>query len=601
MDQGLFGLFEIYQREPHSFRHDAARIKDWLLSPKRAFHLSLTFSLILHGILIGYVSFSSYSLYRHNGESELIDLKAILSVLAHMKMDPGSQLGLQEQMSEADESEILKLLTRTPLFDASVSEEEREALSKKLMEGYFELKSSRPAAGYLPKISLGDLLDFLKDREELGLGEKGKFYSPGRFSDDLGPVLFKFNKESERQLKRLARLERYEKEVTPVIAGMVTVSSESGRKDVPAEYYFRDCPYDQILARGASLFYMISGFPSLDQEPLAGRAVQKAEGPSAQITIHQGDLALFIIRPAKQAPSPERIPGSRPPLIMSPDRVEETLDNLMEFREDQQLDLFAATYLKKYDPDDDILAGLTRDFVYENLSSVFVIGDSFSAAFDFLEELFYNKELQGYFLSYWKENPRTKTGVEFLLILASLYDFERRAVTYLFDSYEIARKILDSEDQYRRAFNQRAKALVLEKVGQEFIREMKARGIGSLEDVIQEYRDEEIKIYQFLTDMGGKPRDRALYAWGRLLWDAGMYAAAVQKWKDISDGFAFATYQEIRHLLTLYDNVSSPVFSDYQTLVPRINRILEWKFAEDSDLLLKRLLKYEKWKKRTER
>ena len=601
MSQNLSGLFEIYQQEPHSIKHDAGKIKDWLLSGKRAFSLSITISFILHVILFGYVSFSNYSLYRHNEEPELIDLKPILSALTQMKTEPGNQSIPQRRISGTDEAEILELLTQTPLFDSSISEEERKELAKKLMEGYFQLKNSSPAASVIPKISLRDLLEFLKDQKDMGQNTGGRYYSPGRFSDNSGPVYYKINRRSERQLKLLRRLERYEKQGTPLLAGMVTVTSEGGKKDVPAEYYFRDCPYDQILARGASLFYAISGFPSLIKEPPAGPARQREEESASQPTLYRGDLALYIIKTTKLTQRLRAPLESRPPFRRAADEIQDTLDNLMELPEGQQLDYFIATYLLKYPPDDEGLAGLTREFIYENLNSVFVLDDPFSAAFDFLEELFYNKELQGYFMSFWKENPRTKTGAEFLLILASLYDFERRAVGYLFDSYDIAKKVLSGDSRLLRAFNQKAKALVIKEIYQEFVREIRERGITSEEKILQEYRNEQVKIYQMLIEMGGGPRDRALYAWGRLCWDKGMYGAAVQKWKEISDTFAFKTYQEIKHLLTVYDSVSIPVSADYQALVPKINKIFEWESAENNGFLFKRLMKYDKWKKRAVR
>jgi hypothetical protein len=601
MSQNLSGLFEIYQQEPHSIKHDAGKIKDWLLSEKRTFSLAVTISLILHIVLFGYVSFSNYSLYRHSEQPGLIDLKSIISAIAQMKVQPEDQGIPQRKISEIDEAEILELLTQTPLFASNIGEEERNELAKKLMEGYFQLKNSNPAAGVLPRISLRDILDFLKDQKDMGLSAGGGFYSPGRFSDASGPVYYKINKSFERQLRFLRRLERYEKEGIPVLAGMVTVASEGGRKDVPAEYYFRDCPYDQILARGASLFYTISGFPSLGEETSAVPARQGTEESASQSTLYRGYLVLYIIRTTKPAPSLWAPLESRPPLKMADARVQDTLDNLIELAEDRQLGVFVETYLMKYDPDDEGLAALTREFVYQNLSSVFVLDDPFSAAFDFLEELFYNKELQGYFISFWEENPRTKTGAEFLLILASLYDFERRAAAYLFDSYDIAKKILDGDSRFQRAFNQKAKALVIKEICQEFVREIGERGIASEQDVLQEYRNEQSKIYQLLLEMGGGPRDRALYAWGRLCWDEGMYGVALQKWGEISDTFAFKTYQEIKHLFTVYDKISIPVFADYQALVPRINKIFERESAENNNLLLKRLMKYDKWKKRAVR
>ena len=101
--------------------------------------------------------------------------------------------------------------------------------------------------------------------------------------------------------------------------------------------------------------------------------------------------------------------------------------------------------------------------------------------------------------------------------------------------------------------------------------------------------------------MGGEERDRALYALGRLFWDEGKYEEAILRWTEISGSFAFKTYQEIKHALTIYDSVSVPISADLPDLVPRINAIFEWESSENDDLLLKRLMDFHKWKKRRAR
>jgi hypothetical protein len=316
--------------------------------------------------------------------------------------------------------------------------------------------------------------------------------------------------------------------------------------------------------------------------------------------LHHGDFSLYLLKAAQ--PMKSVAPGFayRPPLRISAARAEEVLDNLMEFQEDQQLKFFIATYLQRYDPNDDALAEFARNFVYMNLNSVFIHTDSFTAAYDCLEELFFNKELQGYFISYWAEHPRTLTGGEFLFILASLYEFERRALAYLFESYDTAKKVLDGDFRFQRAFNQKAKALVLKEVSRQLYREMGEQRIASIQDIFKRYSVEQVKIYQELTAMGGKIRDRALFAWGRAYWDEGKFGLAVQKWKEISKSFEFKTFQEIKPFLEEFGSISVPVSEGNQSLIIKINKIFEWEETESNNLLLERAMRYDKWNKRAE-
>jgi NADH:ubiquinone oxidoreductase subunit C len=127
------------------------------------------------------------------------------------------------------------------------------------------------------------------------------------------------------------------------------------------------------------------------------------------------------------------------------------------------------------------------------------------------------------------------------------------------------------------------------------------RGIESEEKLLHLYSREQERIYQLVMDMGGEERDRALYALGRLYWDEGKHEEAILKWSEISNSFAFKTFQNIKHLLTIYDNVSIPIKVDLQKLIPRINSIFEWESDENNSLLLKRLIEFHKWKNRSTR
>jgi hypothetical protein len=601
LGQHFSGLFEIYQRDPHSFKSDIKKARAWLQSGKRQFSLSVAISLLLHGFLVSFVAVSQYSRYRQNKEIGLIDVRPVINALSRIRFEQSNLAVGDRQISPTEEKEITQLLTQTPLFDTRFSEEERTELAKKLMEGYFQLKSGKRPFGMLPKISLADLIELIKEKEEAASGPKQETYSPGRFSDPLGPAFYKIDKRSESQIQFFRRNEKYDKQGTPVQAGMVTVMTNVGKKDVPAEYFFRDCPYNEIIARGAGLFYAIDRFPLLAGKGPTQPSFKGLNEGSSQGFLFKGDLAIYILKTPmlKKQTLPSAKP--RPFLQISAELMQKRLDTLMGMPEDLQFRVFIETYLKKYNPDSEGLAKFVSEFVYQNLGSVFVVSDSFTSGFDFLEEIFYNKELQGYFVSYWNENARTKTGAEFLLTLASLYDFERRAAAYLLDSYEIAKRILSGEEKLPRAFSQKAKAYVLKQVCEDFMSRMVDRGIKSEDELLSLYRREQERIYQLVIDMGGEERDRALYALGRLLWDEGKYEEAILRWSQISDSFAFKTYQDIKHALTIYDSISIPISADLPNLVPRINAIFEWESSENDDLLLKRLIEFHKWKDRSKR
>jgi hypothetical protein len=593
------GLFEIYQREPHSLNNDLKKAKAWLQSGKRQFSLSIAISLVLHAFLFSFVAVTQYYRYRQSREKGLFDVRPVIDALSRIRIEQSGQAIGDRQISPDEEKEITQLLTQTPLFDTRFNEEERTELAIKLMESYFQLKNAERPFGVIPEISLADLVELAGAKEESAPGPEQETYSPGRFSDPQGPVFYKMDKRSESQIQFFRRKERYEKDGTPVQVGMVTIMTTSGKKDVPAEYFFRECPYERILARGAGLFYASEGFPHLvgkgtRQPPLE----TPIKGPFQGLFADRA-LALYILK--KLEPEEERLAPARqkPFLQMSVDLMQKRLDILMGMPEDLQFRIFVETYLKKYDPDSEDLARFVREFVYQNLGSVFIVSDPFISGFDFLEEIFYNKELQGYFFSYWNENPYSITGAEFLLVLASLYDFERRAVAYLLDSYEIAKQILSAEENIPRAFSQKAKAYVLKEVNEDFIRKTVDRGFSSEDELLRIYRREQEKIYLLIADIGGEKRDRALYALGRLYWDEGQYEKAILSWNEISGSFNLETYQGIRSALRSSGSGSIPTNIDLRELVPEINTIFEWEANENNTFLLKRLTEFHKWKNRS--
>ena len=77
-------------------------------------------------------------------------------------------------------------------------------------------------------------------------------------------------KEKKDKLDYFRRNENLEKERYYIINNQVRVETEEGIKYIPEEFYFRQCPYEEIMAQGAGLFYITEGFPVLKEgEPLS--------------------------------------------------------------------------------------------------------------------------------------------------------------------------------------------------------------------------------------------------------------------------------------------------------------------------------------------
>jgi len=169
--------------------------------------------------------------------------------------------------------------------------------------------------------------------------------------------------------------------------------------EVPTDYYYRSCPYEKIMARGAKLFSLVKGFPegiTLGGETEAAArkspagAENKITNPAASgtfLVIYYGELDL------EKKPSEEGlIPGSQKFPVPRKDWPE-LLDTLMSYPEDEQFRRLEEEYLQTCDPNDQNLAEFFREFINLNLNGAFFIDEPFIAAFDSLEELFYKKRV----------------------------------------------------------------------------------------------------------------------------------------------------------------------------------------------------------------
>jgi hypothetical protein len=134
--------------------------------------------------------------------------------------------------------------------------------------------------------------------------------------------------------------------------------------------------------------------------------------------------------------------------------------------------------------------------------------------------------------------------------------------------------------------NKDVKAYVLRQVYRDLAAELHRRDYGSLESVLQRYRDEQIKIYDALIRMGGEARTRASYALGRLYWDEGQTELALSIWKGIDPALAGGTPSNVRQALTGEHPVQS------------IDYILGREATSDRSRLFDRIKRFRKWDKR---
>jgi len=263
----------------------------------------------------------------------------------------------------------------------------------------------------------------------------------------------------------------------------------------------------------------------------------------------------------------------------------------MELVDEDQVRAFSERYLDGVDPDDPVLARLSREFLYRNLGSVFILGDELSSAFDFLEELTYNKLFQNKLVAYGLKNRTGRTGTEMLLCLAALYDFERRGLAHLADSLDEIEAVLADKPRRAEVFNERTKAFVLREVYRDLVAGITDRGRDDLDSVLQEYREEQEKIYRLLVGLGGEAKSRALYALGGMYWDDGREDQALKTWQTIDSGYVHPTLAGIRWILSLTYG-SELVWS-------RIDALFQQESGKNSADTLDRLEKYHVWGKRS--
>jgi hypothetical protein len=272
------------------------------------------------------------------------------------------------------------------------------------------------------------------------------------------------------------------------------------------------------------------------------------------------------------------------------EHFDDFLDKFLTLPEEEQFLYFKKKYLDKYDLESDELAYLTRKFIHSNLNNIIIPVSDISLAFDYIEELYFNKPLEYQFLKFLRENPDTNVSAEFLLTLASHFDFERRAIEYLYQAYDEAKKYLSQKYRISEVYNKQVKCYIIKETYEKLLKILEERGYSTLDKVSDRYVEEQIGLYETVINMGGKPRNHGLYDLGCLYWGLGLRDLALATWTQIDDSYQSEALNSIKDELTWHDGV--------QKAYPRIDRILIWAANRGIKERLKRLISLGKWNSR---
>jgi|GEM_PF-988603 len=580
----------------------ARRVKAWWLAHRDRFSVLFAVSLTAHAALFIFLIIAQSTSLARKAEPPSSNEQAIRQALAELAKSghaaAGSSVGASVPV-KISESEAILAFEKLVDFDARLGDNDRVEIIKRMIRSFLELQAGRGGTFVdLSAFSLDEIQDLLKEGKTIRLSSGEKAFADERISANQSLEFYKLDREDEFQIRRLRRFEGEMAEGVLRSDEYVTISAgaegRSGIQFIPHEYYFRECPYERILARGPSLFMVVRGFPSFGTrtpaEPGGGAPGEAHEVADRMSRVPEArELTLFIVR--KMPSSSTTADSSKARLSLSAEEASRLFDRLMVLPDNEQLAAFEREFLDRYEADDEGLARLAAEFVFTNLNSVFFLVDDFSLAFDGLEELFYKHSIYDFYPEFWRRHPASKTAAEFLFCLAGSYDFERRVLAHLERTAEEASAVLGNRVAKPGVFNPKAKAYVLLKMRDALTSSLQERGLHSIEAAIARYVSEEAAIYGMLAGLGGDVRNRALFARGRLEWEEGRVIPAFETWRRIEASFDHPAFLKIQPVLQRSDSAIAEA-------VAMITQALAEEAGPDSRQMLARQHRFHKWKNR---
>jgi len=585
--------FDPFIRPPSPYKKLFSKIISRMRRERRfSFSEAVLLSLFAHMILFLLICLPWISSTSSGNKINKRDCSAFKQAFAELKADINIDENIKKQLLESDEDKILNVFTESELNGLNMGKEQKVEFYKSLIGLLLQAMKNREHLDLDTDLSLEDMIKLIQSEREFKLDSGDKAFLSYRSQGEQSISFQMLSKEKIDIIEELKKYSALDKRRTVYSSKLVKIlSAETGIRFIPTEYYFREPPYEEILAEGANLFFAVKGFPELEEASF--RDTRRDGRKDRAFPEESFDVPVVFIIDESDLNFEKRLKESRSLdkiLDIDDSQREAILNDLMRLTESEQFLYFTKNYLDIYHPDKGNLAGLTREFIQNNLSSVIIIYDPISTSFTFIEELFFNEPLNKNIPSFWKEKRGTKTGVEFLFSLASLYDFEKRGFKHLIQSYKEAKQVLAADIHYKsNVYNKKLKAYIVMEIYEELVRELKQRGYDSPDKVTQKYLDEQIKIYSMIIQMG-EEENRAYYSLGCLYWDEGRYTLALENWNKISDYSFSKTSQKVKAVLNKTDYLPR--------LIPQINDIFEQESQRASSRQLDRLLQFHRWEKR---
>ena len=582
-----------------SFNLKPEMMKVWLAVKQASggFSGALFLSGLIHliiGVVLSVTAVSYYSYPGSSGSQPAVD--SDFKLLARAVEELNKEIGLDEQlarlMEELEEKKLPAVAQNILIMDDRMTEKEKVEVYKNLLENFFKQGGGVSVA---EKAGQKERQPGSKEESfEIHSGER-VFLSPSP-SGSGKSELYILGQEEARELERLEKAGALKNPPGYGVGRIIDLKVGDRMMEVPAQYYFRSCPYEQILAKGALNFSIIKGFPTFIFSPAedeqAKRAREQATTQTEQL-FPQGTFRVFYYGEAEfqEQKGEETAQKKREPVHfdLAAHKWSEILDGLMAYPEEVQFSTFEKDYLNKYDWDNPDLTAFTRNFINSNLNGVIFIEDEFTAAFDALEELFYKKPIFERIAVLIETHPTSPVRDELLFCLASSLDMERRIIKNLARAYPQARNIYLKKASLDYVFNSLPKAFVLKQVYEELKESLSRKGFSSLDEALEKYEQAELKIYEDLAGRGRQTRARALYAIGLALWEKGDKDTALETWKKIERPYASLS---IKNLLDVI-NQTPPAKLDEE-----IEMEINYRSNKNSKYLYRRQVQFDKWSRR---
>lgn len=514
------------------------------------------------------------------------DLALLSTALEELTREKNFKEKLAQAVATLKEDKLPELPEQFTLFQKNISDREKIEIFKKLLEAYFASLDSGHI-GSLTDMSASRTAFSSENNFQIKTGDQ-VFLQPSA-SQEGQVELYLLEADTSQELEAFQKADHLRYTPRVIGPGQIIKLNVSGHyAEVPAEYYYRQSPFAEILARGAYLFSIVRGFPKLGLEKTSSEALKRPQPPQL---FPQGEFQVIYYGEAKiPRPQPETSPkDDRPPLDLRPQEWNKKLDSLMNEPEEVQFVLFEKDYLQKYNWNDLALAEFTRTFINSNLNGVFLIEDPFARAFDSLEELFYKKPIFERMAALIANNRPSPVRDELMFCLASSLDLERRVINNLEKAYSQAKEVCLKKYPLPHVHYSLSKAYVLKKIYEELTAELKRLQFNSFDEVEKKYLEKELGIYQNLTERGGQTRGRALYALGLTYWEEGQADLAIKTWQQ-GEGKDCPG-----HLASLLKIIKEKPLT---TVYTYIDSELNYQTARNTKYLYRRQLQFHKWSRR---